>query len=152
MPHGMAGWLVTCAVVYLLGSYAVGGPLALCRTVIAVASRRRARYRGHPDEVLASSRFTIPVSVILPIGAEQDVAGAVEHLLGLTYPEYEVIVVDGRHDGVPASLRERFDLKACEIFFRRSLQTMPRARAYPQRRPIRGCSWSSATRRAAATR
>lgn len=125
MPHGMAGWLVTCAVVYLLGSYAVGGPLALCRTVIAVASRRRARYRGHPDEVLASSRFTIPVSVILPIGAEQDVAGAVEHLLGLTYPEHEVIAVAGRHEGVPASLRERFDLKACEIFFRRSLQTMP---------------------------
>ena len=27
--------------------------------------------------------------------------------------------------GVPASMRERFDLKACEIFFRRSLQTPP---------------------------
>ena len=102
--------------------------------------------------MLASSRFTIPVSVILPIGAEQDVAGAVDHLLGLTYPEHEVIVVTGRQTGVPASLRERFDLKACEIFFRRSLQTMPVRGAVLAAPPIRGCSWWSATRRAAATR
>ena len=36
-----------------------------------------------------------------------------------------MIAVAGRQDGVPASLRERFDLKACEIFFRRSLHTPP---------------------------
>ena len=125
MPHGIAAWVVACAVLYLLGSYALGGPVALGRTLIAIASRRRARYRGYPDEVLASSRFTIPVSVILPIATEQDITGAVEHLLGLTYPEHEVIVVAGARVNVSASLRERFGLKACEIFFRRSLPTPP---------------------------
>jgi len=87
MPHDVVTWFVTCAVGYLLASYAIGGPLALTRAIISIASRRRARYRGHPDEVIASSRFTIPVSIILPIGgqqAEDDVTGAVEHLLGLT--------------------------------------------------------------------
>ena len=128
MPDDVVTWFVTCGVGYLLASYAIGGPLALTRAIISIASRRRARYRGHPDEVIASSRFTIPVSIILPIGgqqAEDDVTGAVEHLLGLTYPEHEVIVVAGGASGVPSQLRERFDLKACEIFFRRSLQTRP---------------------------
>ena len=121
----LATWFVTAAVAYLLASYALGGPVALVRALVAIASRRRARYRGHPDDVMASSRFTIPVSVILPIGAEQDVTGAVDHLLGLTYPEHEVIVVTSAPHGVPASMRERYDLKACEIFFRRSLRTPP---------------------------
>ncbi len=126
--HTIAAWFVTAAVAYLLASYALGGPVALVRALVAIASRRRARYRGHPDDVLASSRFTIPVSVILPIGAEQDVTGAVDHLLGLTYPEHELIVVTSAPHGVPASMRERYDLKACEIFFRRSLRT-PTVRA-----------------------
>ena len=82
----IAAWFVTAAVAYLLASYALGGPVALVRALVAIASRRRARYRGHPDDVMASSRFTIPVSVILPIGAEQDVTGAVDHLLGSDLP------------------------------------------------------------------
>ena len=105
--------------------YALGGPVALVRALVAIASRRRARYRGHPDDVMASSRFTIPVSVILPIDDEQDVSDAVDHLLALTYPEHEVIVVTSAPHGVPPPMRERYDLKACEIFFRRSLRTPP---------------------------
>jgi poly-beta-1,6-N-acetyl-D-glucosamine synthase len=126
--HTFAAWFVTGAVAYLLASYALGGPVALVRALVAIASRRRARYRGHPDDVMASSRFTIPVSLILPIGAEHDVTDAVDHLLGLTYPEHEVIVVTSTPRGLPASMRERYDLKACEIFFRRSLRT-PSVRA-----------------------
>ena len=121
MPDGPAAWIVAGAAVYLLGSYAVGGPVALARAVVAIATRRRARYRGHADDVFATSRFTIPVSVILPAGAGADVTAAAEHLLGLTYPEFEVIVVTS--GGVAADFRRRFDLKACEIFFRRALQT-----------------------------
>ena len=78
--------------------------------------------------MIASSRFTIPVSIILPLDgreASDAVIGAVEHLLGLTYPEHEVIVVAAAASGLPPELRERFDLKACEIFFRRSIQTRP---------------------------
>jgi hypothetical protein len=123
MPHGPAAWLIACAAVYLLGSYAIGGPLTLGRTLVSIATRRRSRYRGHADDVLATSRFTIPVSVLLPVGPGADPTGAVEHLLGLTYPEHEVIVVTS--GGVAVDLRRRFDLRACEIFFRRTLQTTP---------------------------
>jgi hypothetical protein len=126
MPDGPVAWIVAGAAVYLLGSYAVGGPLTLARAVVAIATRRRARYRGHADDVLATSRFTIPVSIILPAGADADVTAAAEHLLGLAYPEFEVIVVTS--GGVAPDLRRRFELKACEIFFRRTLQT-PAVRA-----------------------
>ena len=122
-----------------------------CRTlIVAIASRRRARYRGHPDEVLASSRFTIPVSVILPIGAEQDVdrrrgASAGADLPGARGDRGHRL----RTRGVPASMRERFDLKACEIFFRRSLQTPPVRALYRSacRRAAAGRRVRRATRR-----
>jgi cellulose synthase/poly-beta-1,6-N-acetylglucosamine synthase-like glycosyltransferase len=113
---------IGCAVAYLLLAYAFGGPVLLVRALVTAIGERRLRYRGRPDDVLANSRFTIPVSVILPTRGES-AAEAVEHLLTLHYPEFEVIVVN---DGTPAvldELRERFALNACEVFFRRSIAT-----------------------------
>jgi hypothetical protein len=121
MPHGLEAWIVSCAVVYLLASYAIGGPVALVRALVVIATRRRARYRAIPDEVLASSRFTIPVSVILPAGDGPVLAEAVERLLAFTYPEHEVIVVASGGHGLSLELRQGFGLKAREIFFRRTL-------------------------------
>jgi cellulose synthase/poly-beta-1,6-N-acetylglucosamine synthase-like glycosyltransferase len=112
-----------CAVAYLLAAYAIGGPAVLAWTLIGAIGERRMRYRAQPDDALASSRFTIPVSVILPARGVADLGGAVERLLQLQYPEFEVIVVN---DGTPArldELRDRFALSACEVFFRRTLPT-----------------------------
>ena len=113
------------AVFYLLAAYAVGGPAVLARHLAARLSRRRLRYRPPQDDAIASSRFTIPVSLVVYSEGEADVAASAAHLLGLEYPEFEVIVVNDGSLGALAALRERFDLSACEIFFRRSLETSP---------------------------
>jgi cellulose synthase/poly-beta-1,6-N-acetylglucosamine synthase-like glycosyltransferase len=122
--HTIALIVVVTAVAYLFFAYAIGGPLMLLRRLLQMVSRRRLRYRSRHDEVLATSRFTIPVTIILPTEGE-DAAAAAEHLLTLNYPEVEVIVVnDGSIPGLEA-LRERFELNACEVFYRRSLETSP---------------------------
>jgi cellulose synthase/poly-beta-1,6-N-acetylglucosamine synthase-like glycosyltransferase len=128
--------LVAGAVIYLLLAYAVGGPLVLARTLLHALRNRRRRYRAVPDDVLATSRFTIPASVVLATGGA-NVADAVDDLLLLNYPEFEVIVV---HDGSPdtlADLRERFALSACEVFYRRTLATSPVRGIYRSSRDAR---------------
>jgi glycosyltransferase involved in cell wall biosynthesis len=123
IPATPLGLAIACAVAYLLLAYAAGGPIVLARAIAGAIGERRARYRSQPDDALASSRFTIPVSVILPTRGVQDLAAAVDRLLDLQYPEFEVIVVN---DGTPESLdllRQRFALSACEVFFRRTLPT-----------------------------
>jgi cellulose synthase/poly-beta-1,6-N-acetylglucosamine synthase-like glycosyltransferase len=117
--------IVMAAVVYLLLAYAVGGPFIFLRELIAALGRRRLRYRGHPDDVLANSRFTIPASILLPAAGEQAVGDAVANLLALNYPEFEVIVVTDGRPALLTELRDRFGLRACEVFFRRSLDTGP---------------------------
>jgi cellulose synthase/poly-beta-1,6-N-acetylglucosamine synthase-like glycosyltransferase len=116
---------IAVAIFYLLAAYALGGPAALARRLVTNLSRRRLRYRPPQDDAIASSRFTIPVSVILYSEGETDAAAAAAHLLTLNYPEFEVIVVNDGSLPALAALRERFDLSACEIFFRRSLDTSP---------------------------
>ena len=117
--------LAAAATVYLLAAYAIGGPLLLVRRVMTAFGRRRLRYRPPHDDAVASSRFTIPVSVILPTEGEASAAAAAAHLLTLNYPEFEVIVVNDGSLPALAALRERFDLHACEIFYRRSIGTSP---------------------------
>ena len=103
---------VTVAVVYLLVAYALGGPFVLIQLLVQAVSRRRKRYRSMPDDVLASSRFTIPVSVVMPTFG-MNVADAVHQLLLLNYPEFEVIIVNnGARESLDV-LRERFSLNAC---------------------------------------
>jgi poly-beta-1,6-N-acetyl-D-glucosamine synthase len=117
--------LVTIAVVYLLTAYALGGPVIFVRELSAAIGRRRLRYRGHQDDVLANSRFTIPVSILLPAADDEGIGASVDNLLALNYPEFEVVVVTNGSTAILAELRDRFGLSACEVFFRRSLETGP---------------------------
>jgi hypothetical protein len=119
-------WLTVAAsagVAYLLVAYAIGGPVVLLRTLAALLGRRRQRYRPLGDDVLASSRFTIPVSVLLPTNGDVLTVDALPNLLAFEYPEFEVIVVNDGSAAVLDALRDRYDLKAYEVFFRRTLQT-----------------------------
>jgi hypothetical protein len=121
--HTVAAAGLTLVVLYLLFAYALGGPIVFGQLLVGAVVRRRRRYRAVPDDILATSRFTIPVSVIVPAAGE-DVTEAVAHLLQLNYPEFEIIVVT---DAGPAldALRHRFALSAWEVFYRRTLPTSP---------------------------
>ncbi|MEX0817751.1 MAG: glycosyltransferase [Gaiellales bacterium] len=77
----------------------------------AVRRYRRARSYSAVEEAFASP-LTPPVSVLLPaFNEEAGIVESVRSLLGLRYPEFEVIVVnDGSLDRTLARLAEAFDL------------------------------------------
>ena len=79
--------------------------LAIVATLAIVAALRSGGRREDASEehdALAVSRFTIPVSIIVPISRGTTAIGQVlSALLDLNYPEFEIIVVT---DGAPKRL------------------------------------------------
>ena len=102
---------------------------AMTATLLVLALRAGERRENPADDhsALSASRFTIPVSLIVPMNAGEDgpaTAETITALLGLNYPELEVIVVA---DALPAAfwepLKDAWSLEAREIFYRRTLAT-----------------------------
>jgi biofilm PGA synthesis N-glycosyltransferase PgaC len=95
-------------------------------------SARRHESRAEDYSTLASSRFTIPVSIVVAAyNEETSIIPAVRSLLELEYPEYEVIVVnDGSDDATLARLRETFALEPFEIFVRTVVPSEPVSAVY----------------------
>jgi cellulose synthase/poly-beta-1,6-N-acetylglucosamine synthase-like glycosyltransferase len=117
-------WITAVAVLILIAGYGIGAPFLLLRTALAVARHRRLRYRTSHDDVLASSRFTIPVSLILAVKeATTDLPAAIQRLLELRYPELELIVVIDNQSDALETLKLACELSPCELFFRRTLNT-----------------------------
>ena len=98
---------------------------------------------------LETSRFTIPVSVIVAAYDEEVVIeSTVASLLAFDYPEFEVVVVnDGSSDETLERLDEAFDLAPYEMFVRRIFTTQ-HVRGIYRSRDTR--TSSSSTRRTAA--
>ena len=116
-----ASWLVAAAALLLVLAYGIGAPFLLVRTALTLGRRRRLRYRTKNDDALATSRFTIPVTLVVPMAADaDDASGRVRRLVQLRYPELEVVVVvpDG-----PAldELKHVWSLTAAEVFYRKSV-------------------------------
>ncbi len=121
----MASQVSAAAVLLLVLAYGVGAPFLLLRAALTLGRKRRLRYRTRNDDAVATSRFTIPVSLIVPVDADShDAAQHVRRLLRLRYPELELIVVTS--DG-PAldDLKQAWSLSAAEVFYRKSLAGAP---------------------------
>jgi poly-beta-1,6-N-acetyl-D-glucosamine synthase len=86
---------------------------------------RRHEHASQDFDVLGESRFTIPVSVIVAAYDEETaIVSTVESLLGLEYPEFEVIAVnDGSGDGTLDRLIEAFELEPYHVFVRHVFPT-----------------------------
>ncbi len=120
---GLLGIVVLVCLGYMLLTNLVYVVLV---AVAAVENAVRRHETSSEDyDLLASSRFTIPVSVIVAAYDEETaILSTVSSLLALDYPEHEVIVVnDGSNDGTLERLRETFQLEPYEVFVRRVFET-----------------------------
>lgn len=81
---------------------------------------------------LASSPYTIPVSIIIPaFNEERVIIDNVYSCLRLRYPEFEVIVVnDGSTDTTLLKMIKEFDLIPLDIMYRNQIKTVPPINTY----------------------
>ena len=125
--------LVLLCFAYLLLTTLVAAAFLL---VGAVENSMRKLEHGSTDyETLGSSRFTIPVSVIVAAyNEERVIESTVRSFLEFDYPEFEVIVAnDGSSDGTLERLREAFDLEPYQVFVRHVFPSEPVRAIYRSR-------------------
>ena len=126
------GTLVCLA--YMLAVYGIS---ALILTVSGLDNTIRSRETLAEDfDVLVRSRFTPPVSVIVPAFNEQDmILITLRSVLAFDYPELEVIVIDdGSTDGTFAELDRELDLEPFGYYERRIVESAPVTAVYRSRR------------------
>jgi len=116
--------------------------LAVVATIAIVAALRAGGRRNDDNEdhqALAVSRFTIPVSIIVPVlKPSAAVRRTVASLLELNYPEFEVIVVVEGQSGIVLKLLARdWQLEAREFFYRQTINTADVRRIYRSGRDSR---------------
>ena len=120
---------------------ALAGLLAVALATVVLALKYGGRQEDSADDhdALAASRFTIPVSVIVPLDETGAPSGEmIAALLGLSYPEFEVILVAGDSAGTALdAIKREWGLSAHEFFYRQSLATSTVQRIYRSARDPR---------------
>lgn len=123
----MSGDVLSVIVIVCLGYLLLTNLMYVGLVAVAAIENgvRRRETASQDYDVLAASRFTIPVSVIVAAYDEETaIVSTVESLLDLEYPEHEVIVVnDGSNDDTLHRLRQAFELEPYEVFVRRVFST-----------------------------
>jgi hypothetical protein len=128
-----------------LVEYSVVLSLAYLATLAAITVVLALRVGGRREEsaddydTLSASRFTIPVSLIVPLRDDSEpVAPTLTALLALSYPEFEVIVVaEGLSAATWSALKNEWALEAKEFFYRQSLATAAVQKIYRSGRDAR---------------
>jgi hypothetical protein len=118
--------------------YSIALALAYLTIVAAIAVVAALRAGGRREEAseehdaLAVSRFTIPVSIIVPIAnGTTAIHRTLAALLDLNYPEFEVVAVaDGATQAVLDELAREWQLEAREFFYRKIINTAEVRRIY----------------------
>lgn len=112
-----------------ISTVAIGYLVIVAAAAVAGALARGGRRERAMDayDALAVSRFTIPVSVIVPVNPDSDALDrCLCSLLAQKYPELEVIVVaSGLSEATVDGLKRTWDLAPKEVFYRRHLATGP---------------------------
>jgi cellulose synthase/poly-beta-1,6-N-acetylglucosamine synthase-like glycosyltransferase len=125
----MTGTFLELTVVVCLGYLLLTNLTYVALVAVAFVENvvRRHEHASQDFDVLGESRFTIPVSVIVAAYDEESaIVSTVESLLGLEYPEFEVIAVnDGSRDATLRRLVDAFELEPYEVFVRRVFPTEP---------------------------
>lgn len=130
--------LIEVVQLVILGAFiAINGAnaasLALSARTLLLRGRRASALE---EKVLTRAATYLPVSFLIPAyNEEATIVSSLTSLLGMHYPEFEVVVTnDGSKDGTLAALKAEFDLRPCEPSPRR-------VRDHPG---LRG-AWRSAT-------
>jgi len=147
----MISHLQTLTLISIVVALACLGAAAL--TTVIAALRVGGRREEPPDsyEALSASRFTIPVSIVVPVegsrrlrsGAtrhpgQNDLSDTINSLLALDYPDFEVIVVaEQLTDEDLGTLKIDWALEPKEFFYRQSLGTTGVRRIYRSSREPR---------------
>jgi cellulose synthase/poly-beta-1,6-N-acetylglucosamine synthase-like glycosyltransferase len=115
------------AVASLVVTAALGYLMIVAAASVAGAIARGGRRERAADayQALAISRFTIPVSVIVPLDRDAEtLPRCIDALLGSNYPHLEVIVVaESMAEGALDALKKIWALEPRELFYRRTLST-----------------------------
>ncbi len=118
-PHPYLTVFFDWAFIVSFGYLALLYLLTLFVAVVAMYENWTRKPESQTDDygALLTSRFTIPVSVIVPVYNEQGmITAVVNRLLAFEYPEFEVIVVnDGSKDRTVETLKRDFDLQPVTI-------------------------------------
>ena len=114
----LVGVAVLVCLAYLVFTTAVYVTLTVIGAIESLV--RKQESRTDDFATLGVSRFTIPVSIVVPAyNEERVIAATTRSMLELDYPEHEVIVVnDGSSDGTLAALIDAFGLQPYEAFVR----------------------------------
>ncbi len=95
--------------------------------LIAIISLNRKKRLHFAFDMTQAFKFRLlpPISVILPAyNEEKNITQSVKSLLSISYPEYELIVVnDGSKDRTLDVLKDEFNLKRTDFVFRKSIPT-----------------------------